>query len=140
MLQADACGPGYTFDSNTRLMLEKKDDMRRRGAASPDHWDAAALTFAESVAPQAGWSRRLVYSDLGVVRGVSTRSPVARLERSDSRERRGARASPNGPRRQLGQRLSLFPATPTPAVRGGGLGQWPTRTRDDGILRLMRSD
>ena len=30
-LQADACGPGYSYDSNTRLVLEKKDDMRRRG-------------------------------------------------------------------------------------------------------------
>ena len=30
-LQADACGPGYKYDSNTRLLLESKDDMRRRG-------------------------------------------------------------------------------------------------------------
>jgi hypothetical protein len=37
-LQADACGPGYGYDSHTRLLLEKKDDMRRRGAASPDQW------------------------------------------------------------------------------------------------------
>ncbi len=48
-------------------MLEKKDDMRRRGAASPDQWDAVALTFAEPVAPHAGWSRRLVYPDLGAM-------------------------------------------------------------------------
>src|SRR5580704_4530471 len=67
-LQADACGPGYGYDSNTRLLLEKKDDMRRRGAASPDQWDAVALTFAEPVADRlAHWSRRLVYPDLGVV-------------------------------------------------------------------------
>ena len=65
--QADACSPGYTYDSNIRLMLEKKDDMRRRGAASPDQWDAVALTFAEPVVQHAGWSRRLVYPDLGVV-------------------------------------------------------------------------
>jgi hypothetical protein len=66
-LQADACGPGYGYDSNTRLLLEKKDDMRRRGAASPDQWDAVALTFAEPVADRfAHWSRRLVYPDLGV--------------------------------------------------------------------------
>jgi hypothetical protein len=67
-LQADACGPGYGYDSNTRLLLEKKDDMRRRGAASPDQWDAVALTFAEPVADRfARWSRRLVYPDLGLV-------------------------------------------------------------------------
>lgn len=50
-LQADACGPGYKYDSNTRLVLEKKEDMRRRDALSPDEWDAVALTFAEPVAP-----------------------------------------------------------------------------------------
>lgn len=50
-LQADACGPGYRYDSNTRLVLEKKDDMRRRGVPSPDLWDAVALTFSEAVPP-----------------------------------------------------------------------------------------
>src|SRR5205814_9407063 len=37
-LQADACGPGYRYDSLTRLLLESKEDMRRRGALSPDEW------------------------------------------------------------------------------------------------------
>lgn len=50
-LQADACGPSYKWDSNTRLVLEKKEDMRRRDVPSPDEWDAVALTFAEPVAP-----------------------------------------------------------------------------------------
>lgn len=50
-LQADACGPGYKYDSNTRLILEKKEDMRRRGVPSPDLWDAVALTFSEAVPP-----------------------------------------------------------------------------------------
>ena len=54
------CGPGYGYDSNTRLLHEKKDDRRRRGAASPDQWDAAALTFAEPVADRIQWSRRLI--------------------------------------------------------------------------------
>ena len=49
-LQGDACGPGYSYDSNSRLQLEKKEDMRRRGVPSPDEWDAIALTFAEPVA------------------------------------------------------------------------------------------
>lgn len=48
-LQADACGPGYRYDSNTRLILESKPDMKRRGVRSPDEWDAVALTFAEPV-------------------------------------------------------------------------------------------
>jgi hypothetical protein len=50
-LQADACGPTYKYDSLTRLQIEKKEDMRRRGVPSPDEWDAVALTFAEPVNP-----------------------------------------------------------------------------------------
>ena len=49
-LQADACGPGYKYDSDSRVLLEKKEDMRKRGVPSPDEWDAVALTFAEPVA------------------------------------------------------------------------------------------
>lgn len=52
-LQADACGPTYKYDSHTRLVLEKKEDMRRREVPSPDEWDAVALTFAEPVGPTA---------------------------------------------------------------------------------------
>lgn len=56
-LQADACGPGYKWNSNQMLVLESKDDMRRRGAPSPDGWDAVVLTFAEPVTEKAsGWS------------------------------------------------------------------------------------
>lgn len=53
-LQADACGPGYKYNSNQMLLLENKEDMRRRGAPSPDGWDSVALTFAEPVAPTNG--------------------------------------------------------------------------------------
>lgn len=48
-LQADACGPGYGYDVNQRLLLESKEDMRQRGVRSPDEWDAVVLTFAEPV-------------------------------------------------------------------------------------------
>lgn len=48
-LQADACGPGYRYDTNQRILLEKKEDMKARGIRSPDEWDAIALTFAEPV-------------------------------------------------------------------------------------------
>jgi hypothetical protein len=65
-LQADACGPAYKYDSNTRLQLESKADMRKRDVASPDEWDAVALTFAEPVAP-ASFRRRLEYPNLGIV-------------------------------------------------------------------------
>lgn len=61
-LQADACGPGYKYDSNSRLQLEKKEDMRKRGVPSPDEWDAVALTFSEPVAPAVEFSGLLNYS------------------------------------------------------------------------------
>jgi hypothetical protein len=50
-LQADACGPSYSYDANQRLQLESKEHMRSRGVRSPDEWDAVALTFAEPVTP-----------------------------------------------------------------------------------------
>lgn len=45
-LHADLCGVKYRYDSNSRLVLEKKEDMKRRGFRSPDEADALALTFA----------------------------------------------------------------------------------------------
>lgn len=48
-LQADACAPSYSYDSSSRLLIESKEHIRRRGLASPDEWDAIALTFAEPV-------------------------------------------------------------------------------------------
>jgi hypothetical protein len=65
-LQADACGPTYTYDSSSRLKLEAKEHMRARGVKSPDEWDAVALTFAEPVATVAGFRRRLEYPASGV--------------------------------------------------------------------------
>lgn len=49
-LQSDACGPGYQYDVAQRVQLESKEAMRKRGARSPDEWDAVALTFAQPVA------------------------------------------------------------------------------------------
>lgn len=63
-LQAEACGPGYKYDSYNRIALEKKEDMRRRGVASPDGWDAIALTFAEPVGDSYGGT--LAYPNLGI--------------------------------------------------------------------------
>lgn len=49
-LIADLTAPGYKYDSAGRLLIEKKEDMRKRGVRSPDCGDAMALTFAEFVA------------------------------------------------------------------------------------------
>ena len=45
-LHADLCGVKYKFDSNTRLIMESKEDMKKRGLRSSDEADALALTFA----------------------------------------------------------------------------------------------
>lgn len=50
-LESDLAAPEYTHDKRDRLILESKDDMKRRGQASPDDGDALALTFAFPVAP-----------------------------------------------------------------------------------------
>jgi len=41
---------GYGMrDGHDTILLEKKDDMKKRGLASPDNADALALTFAHPV-------------------------------------------------------------------------------------------
>lgn len=48
-LHADLCAVRYKFDSMTRLVIERKEDMKKRGLRSPDEADALCLTFAEPV-------------------------------------------------------------------------------------------
>ena len=52
-LAADLSGVEYGFNAKGEIQLEKKDDMKKRGLASPDIADALALTFALPVTP--GW-------------------------------------------------------------------------------------
>lgn len=66
-LQVDACGPGYRRDTNQRILLESKDDMKRRGLRSPDEWDAVALTFAEPVVEASRAYQRLEITPFGAV-------------------------------------------------------------------------
>ena len=49
-LRSDLIGIGYGFDKDQRLLLEKKEAMKKRGLSSPDHGDALAMTFAVPVA------------------------------------------------------------------------------------------
>lgn len=47
----DLTGPQYKFmGSSDKIMLETKEDMKKRGHASPDHADALACTFAVKIA------------------------------------------------------------------------------------------
>jgi hypothetical protein len=45
-LRADLLAPTYDYDPQNRIRLERKEDMKKRGLASPDTADALALTFA----------------------------------------------------------------------------------------------
>ncbi len=54
-LHADMCNPKYSVDSNSRLVIESKQQMKSRGIRSPDECDALCLTFSypESAIQQA---------------------------------------------------------------------------------------
>jgi hypothetical protein len=44
--------PGYHINQSGKLVLESKEDIQKRGEASPDDADAFALTFAQPVMPR----------------------------------------------------------------------------------------
>jgi hypothetical protein len=48
-LKTDLSAPAYSFDASNRMVLERKEAMRKRGIRSPDIADALALTFAQPV-------------------------------------------------------------------------------------------
>jgi hypothetical protein len=50
-LESDIAGPGYKHDAKLRVLLEPKDQMKKRGIKSPDRGDSLALTFAMPVVP-----------------------------------------------------------------------------------------
>ncbi len=64
-LHADLVSCGYRYDSSGRLLLEAKQDLRKRGLPSPDLADAVALTFADpdGFVRRPGFGRKLVYAD-----------------------------------------------------------------------------
>jgi hypothetical protein len=70
-LMADLCSPGYKYRSDGCLLLEAKQDMKRRGMPSPDEGDAVALCFANPIgAPAvtrvANFNRVIEYPKLGI--------------------------------------------------------------------------
>lgn len=48
-LETDLTAIEYGFTDDLKIQLEKKEDMKKRGLASPDSGDALALTFAEKI-------------------------------------------------------------------------------------------
>jgi hypothetical protein len=71
-LHADLTSCGYKYDSSGRLVLESKQDMRKRGMPSPDSADAMALCFSEpegSAIPHASlidFNRVIEYPKIGI--------------------------------------------------------------------------
>jgi hypothetical protein len=64
-LQADLVGPTYKYQSDGRLLLESKQDMRRRGVPSPDLGDAMALCFSDPIGTpdrSAGFWKKIEYA------------------------------------------------------------------------------
>lgn len=55
-LEADLVAPGTRPDRQQRVWLESKEDMKKRGADSPDDGDALALTFAMPVFVGTRWN------------------------------------------------------------------------------------
>lgn len=51
-LRDDLVSPEYGYNQRGKIVLEKKEDMKKRGLASPDLADALAVTFAADVQPK----------------------------------------------------------------------------------------
>lgn len=51
-LEADLSAPGHHLNRRDRLVIEAKEEMAKRGVASPDDADALALTFAAPLGPR----------------------------------------------------------------------------------------
>jgi hypothetical protein len=70
-LQADLVSVGYKFQSDGKLLLESKQDMRRRGVPSPDEADAVALTFSEPqgspIVRSRNFYKKIEYRPAGIV-------------------------------------------------------------------------
>jgi hypothetical protein len=48
-LEADLTGPEYGFTAKNQIQLEKKEDMKKRGLASPDAGDTLAMSYAVNI-------------------------------------------------------------------------------------------
>lgn len=52
-LESDLTSPEYGFSDKQQIQLERKEDMKKRGLASPDCGDMLAMTFGVKVLPLA---------------------------------------------------------------------------------------
>ena len=52
-IETDLTGVQYGYNGQEEIQLERKQDMKKRGLASPDNGDALACTYAYHIAPRA---------------------------------------------------------------------------------------
>ena len=62
-IEDDLTAPEYGFSNKQQIQLEKKEDMKKRGLASPDIGDCLAMTFAVKVMPKPKPLPQPVYSN-----------------------------------------------------------------------------
>lgn len=62
-LAYDISAPEYGFTGKQQIQLEKKEDMKKRGLASPDNGDSLALTFAENVFKRSEYENDFGWTD-----------------------------------------------------------------------------
>jgi hypothetical protein len=65
VLETDLGAAGSHLNRSDQLVLESKENMQKRGLASPDRGDALALTFARRVLPASPVEREDLFSRLG---------------------------------------------------------------------------
>jgi hypothetical protein len=71
----------YWIDDKSRIVLESKEDMAKRGVGSPDEADALALTFAHNVAAHGSTPLRQPSQDEDYNPRAATRfSPLGRVK------------------------------------------------------------
>jgi len=63
-IRGQLTSPQYGFNGKDEIQLERKEDMKRRGQASPDVADGLALTFAWPVLPHVGAGREGPHPEL----------------------------------------------------------------------------
>lgn len=57
----------YSIQSNGKIKVEGKDEMKKRGVASPNRADAWLLTFAKVGPSKSAWGKAIRYPDMGIV-------------------------------------------------------------------------
>lgn len=77
VLETDLLGPESHHNKKDQLVLESKEDMKKRGLDSPDDGDALALTFAMPVAPR---SIEELHNKQGTKSALHEYNPVERGE------------------------------------------------------------